>query len=91
MNITIQTIMIAIAGVLTVAIVAGLVRGQTSGLGEFSDDNRETSGCGIAKQQFCIAAGDGSGSLGPRANRIANDNDGCGWANGGNPDVSAVC
>ena len=90
MNVTIQTIMIMIAGVLAVAIVTGIVRGQTSGLNDFSDDNRETSGCGITKQQFCLATG-GSGNLGPRATKIAKDNTDCGWSSGGGTSPSNVC
>jgi len=90
MNISLQTVILAALGLLTVSFIVTVVQSGTSNFGDFSSKSTQDSGCGISKQQFCLAA-DSSGSLGPRASDIASSNTGCAWANGGSPDVAKVC
>lgn len=79
--------MVAVALVVSVVIVIGILQSQSDSFGEFSDNQRNSASCSISHSRFCSAYS-GSGSPSGSASDIksdANSND-CDWAD---PSASA--
>jgi hypothetical protein len=88
---TLEIVMVAVALIVAAVIVVGLLQGQVNMFGGFSDNQTESSGCGIAKVQFCNAADTSATSIdSERADNIHSSNQQCEWASASD-DPSDIC
>lgn len=77
MDKTLEIVMVAVALVVAVVIVTGILQGSADGFGNFADSQTNSSSCGVATSQFESAVScDGSGA-GLRATNVYNQNPDC--------------
>jgi hypothetical protein len=93
MDKTLEIVMVAVALIVAAVIVVGLLQGQVNMFGGFSDNQTESSGCGIAKVQFCNSVDNSATSIssGTRPYNIAEENGQCAWSDSGSTNPSNVC
>ena len=81
MDKTLEIVMVAVALVVSIVIVTGILQGQSSEFSDFSDSQTGSADCGVSRSQYCSAF-DGDSSSGTRAGDIADSNSGCTWSSG---------
>jgi hypothetical protein len=87
MDKTLEIVMVAVALVVAVVIVVGLLQSQADSFGSFASNQTGSSGCGIKQSQLEAAVNcDGSGSYSGRASQIKSNNPQCNF-----PGKSTYC
>lgn len=81
MDKTLEIVMVAVALVVAVVIVTGILQGRAGTFGNFADSQTNSSSCSIATSQFenavnCPCTG-GSCTAGPRATAVFTQNQNC--------------
>lgn len=92
MDKTLEIVMVAVALVVAVVIVTGILQGSAEGFGNFADQQTNSSSCGVATSQFESAVTcDGSGTAGLRATSVYQQNSDCIQGSGADDAKDNIC
>ena len=97
MDKTLEIVLVATTLVVAAVVVISMLQGQSDSFGEYSENQRDSSECGVGFEQWKDAikcTGAGSGDNTPLSNSIEGRYSSCGWANDGSstdPDPDSHC